>query len=79
MAETFNQPEPDRIVAGGENDRDRRSCRLRRQPGRSVGGDQNRHLSAHQIGGQNLQFIVVPVRKTVLDQDILPDYEASIR
>ena len=32
MAETFNQPEPDRIVAGGENDRDRRSCCLRRQP-----------------------------------------------
>jgi hypothetical protein len=46
---------------------------------RPIGCDEYRYLSANQVGHEPFQLIALAVRKTVFDQDILTDHEASIR
>jgi hypothetical protein len=62
----------DRIARYVEDDRNRRGRRLGREcRGRATAGEHYGHLAAHQIGRQRGQSIILPIRPTVFDRDVV--------
>jgi hypothetical protein len=71
-SEAGDKTEFDRVVANDEYDGNRRSCRLGRQhDGATSGRDDHGDAPVHQIGGQCRQPIVLAVRETVFDRQVL--------
>jgi hypothetical protein len=63
-----DKAQADRIAAGGEYDRDRRSgCFRRARGGEAADGSDYGHLAANQIGRQRWQPIGVVVRPAIFD------------
>jgi hypothetical protein len=61
----------DRIEGRREDDRNRRSCRLRRW-GRRIGAYGNhRHLTTDQIGRERGQSIILTLCPAILDRHVL--------
>ena len=70
--EAGDEAEPDRVFADGEDNGDRRGCRLgrERRRGTSSRGDHG-DLAANQFGGQCRQPIELTLRPAVFDRHVL--------
>src|SRR5262249_17824346 len=66
-----HKAEFDRVFTYHDDDWDDRCCGLGRARGAAAAGEYHRHLTADQIGRQRGQSIVVTLRPTVFDHDIL--------
>src|SRR5262249_10608479 len=69
--ETRDQADLNRVDPGVEDDGNRRGRRLGRQRGRAVAGDKYGDLLANQFRRQSRQAIVLTLRPTVFDRDVL--------
>src|SRR5262245_30114681 len=69
--ETGDEAELNRVAAGYEDDRDRRSRRLGYNCRGDVMRSDHRHLTAYQIGCEVGQSVVLVLRPAILDHDIL--------
>src|SRR5215831_5887723 len=67
---TFHQTQFDGVFAAGENNRDGRRGRLRRQRGRGTAGTNHRNLSAHELACELRQSIHLTFRPAIFDADI---------
>src|SRR5262249_26542594 len=77
--EACDEAIPDRVATAGENDRNRRGCRLGREcRAWSTGCDDHRHLTANQVCGQPRQPIVVALRPAIFDCHVLTLDEAGL-
>jgi hypothetical protein len=65
-----DQPQLDRILCGDEHDRNRSRGRFGGKRRRSRDGDNHRHLTAYQLGGQRRQPIVFAFGKAVFDRNV---------
>src|SRR5262249_26088376 len=65
--------------AASEDDRDGRSRRFRRQGRRATSGsDDDRDAARSQIGGKPGKPLMLPLRPTILDRDILAFHVAEL-
>src|SRR5262245_40757074 len=69
--EAGDEAKLNRVTAGCEDDRDRRSRRLGYNCRRGVMRSDHRHLTAYQIGCEVGQPVVLVLRPAILDHDIL--------
>src|SRR5215510_917269 len=69
--ETGDEAELNRVAAGYEDDRDRRSRRLGYNCRGDVMRSDHRHLTAYQIGCEVGQSLDLVLRPAILDHDIL--------
>src|SRR5262245_43571449 len=69
--ETGDKTVLDRVLADGEDDRDRRSCTFGRDRGHVAECRDDCHLSANQISQQSWKTIVLALQPVVLDADVL--------
>jgi hypothetical protein len=60
-----------RIVGGGEDNGNRRGCRLCRQISRAI-GDDHAHLTTYQLSRHHRHSVVLPPRPAEFDRHILP-------
>src|SRR5262249_4047230 len=70
--ETGDKAEPDRVITDGENDGDRRACRLGGECGRRAFGRNNHgDLPANEFAGQRWQPVILTFRPAVFDRYVL--------
>ena len=79
LCQAGDKPELDRVLGGGEYDRNGAGFRLGRERRRgSSDGDDHRHLAANEFGRHHRQPIDPAVRPAVLDRHVLALEEACI-
>src|SRR5262245_21200679 len=73
-----NDAEPDRIVAGRKNDRDRRGCTLRGKRS-DVGRDgDDGGLALDEFGNEAREAIELPFGKAIVDAGVAPGDDARL-